>query len=101
MSSISCFSASAADWANAPPHSTSMASVRYRCLMQSSSVDLRADVLHELRVLRVFAAALGGELLAPGDPRLDAPRVRGPFLDVAHKERLVHFRPHSREPAFR
>src|SRR5207249_11122438 len=37
--------------------------------LQSSSVDLGADVFHQLRVFRVFAADLGGEFVGRGEDR--------------------------------
>src|SRR6266571_4435330 len=98
---MSCFSACVAIWANALPHSTSRASVEYRYFMRSSSVDLGADVLHQLRVFRVFAADLGGKLIGRGDPGLDAAGVRQPFLDVGTEERSVHLRTQAGERSFR
>src|SRR5258708_30798043 len=98
MSSDSGFSAV---WANALPHTRSTAKAEYRYLMRSSSIDLGADVFHELCVFCVLVADLDGKFLGRGDPGFDPARVGQLVSDIRQHERLVHLGAEAGERGFR
>src|SRR5436309_14222085 len=94
-------SAFAAVCANALPHSRKTTKVQYRYLMGSSSIDFRADALHQLRVFCVLASDFCIEFLGRVHPGLDPARVAQLIPYIREHQPLVHYGAQASETGLR